>query len=86
MQRAYSYIRFSSDKQAKGDSVRRQEKLRDNWIAKNKTKVYLDENTIEDFGLSASKGDNLDPKKGNLGKFLKLCRDGKIEPNSYLIM
>ena len=85
MKRAYSYIRFSSDKQAKGDSVRRQIALRDQWLKENGN-CFLDENTIEDFGVSAAKGDNLDPRKGNLGKFLTLCRKGKIEHGSYLIL
>jgi hypothetical protein len=32
---AYSYIRFSSPEQAKGDSVRRQAELRDAWLERN---------------------------------------------------
>tara|TARA_Y100000385_G_scaffold46095_1_gene42703 strand:+ start:3035 stop:4888 length:1854 start_codon:yes stop_codon:yes gene_type:complete len=85
MERAYSYIRFSSDKQAEGDSVRRQIHLRDRWL-KDNPDVFLDEHTIKDFGVGAATGDNLDPKKGNLGKFLKACATGKIERGSYLIM
>lgn len=84
MKRAYSYIRFSSDKQAKGDSIRRQEKLRDRWIENNQP-IILDDTLKPDEGVSSTKGDNLDPKKGNLGKFLEKCRQGKIERNSYLI-
>ena len=38
---AYSYIRFSSRKQDRGDSVRRQEALREAWL-KRHPRVTLD--------------------------------------------
>ena len=64
--------------------ARRQEKLRDRWIENNQP-IILDDTLKPDEGVSSTKGDNLDPKKGNLGKFLEKCRQGKIERNSYLI-
>jgi hypothetical protein len=33
MPTAYSYLRFSSPEQAKGDSIRRQTQARDAWLA-----------------------------------------------------
>ena len=85
MKKAYSYIRFSSDKQAQGDSVRRQSSQFDRWL-KNNPEYQPDEKTIEDFGISAAKGDNLNPKKSNLGKFIQLCQRGKIESGSVLVL
>ena len=49
----YSYIRFSSKKQAKGDSLRRQTEGEE-WIEKNgHTKASL---TLHDLGVSAFRG------------------------------
>lgn len=85
MPRCYSYIRFSSKKQEQGDSIRRQVEKRNAWIANNKGCFLDTEINLEDLGISAATGDNLDPRKGNLGKFVELCRSGKIERGSYLI-
>jgi hypothetical protein len=85
MPRCYSYIRFSSKKQEQGDSIRRQVEKRNTWIANNKGCFLDTEINLEDLGISAATGDNLDPRKGNLGKFVELCRNGKIERGSYLI-
>lgn len=44
MKRVISYIRFSSEKQAKGDSLRRQSKMVTDWLAlilsTTLTKIY----------------------------------------------
>jgi hypothetical protein len=85
MPRCYSYIRFSSKKQEQGDSIRRQVERRNTWIANHKGCFLDTEINLEDLGISAATGDNLDPRKGNLGKFVELCRNGKIERGSYLI-
>lgn len=85
MPRCYSYIRFSSKKQEQGDSIRRQVEKRNAWIANHKGCFLDTEINLEDLGISAATGDNLDPRKGNLGKFVELCRSGKIERGSYLI-
>ncbi len=67
MSRAFSYIRFSSKKQQKGESFRRQaefavEVCRENgWV--------LDETlTLNDLGVSAFRGNNA--KVGALAEFL----------------
>ena len=85
MPRCYSYIRFSSKKQEQGDSIRRQVEKRNAWIANHKGCFLDTEINLEDLGISAATGDNLDPRKGNLGKFVEICRSGKIERGSYLI-
>jgi len=85
MPRCYSYIRFSSKKQEQGDSIRRQVEKRNAWITSHKGCFLDTEINLEDLGISAATGDNLDPRKGNLGKFVELCRGGKIERGSYLI-
>ena len=52
---AYSYLRFSSAEQAKGDSIRRQTKLRDDWLAKSG--AMLDTSlTLTDAGVSGYTG------------------------------
>jgi len=81
--RAYSYIRFSSAEQEKGDSVRRQAELRDKILAQHPEWV-LDERPIRDFGLSGWEGKNI--TEGALGLFIVACEEGKIPPGSILII
>lgn len=83
---AYSYIRFSSREQAKGDSVRRQASKRDDWCARNN--VTLDTSrTLHDLGKSAFKGDHRkNPDTNALAAFLALVDDGKIARGSYLLI
>lgn len=81
--RAYSYIRFSTPEQEKGDSLRRQS----NPIEEIAAKLNLPlDNTLKltDRGLSAYKGDNL--TKGAMGEFLKLVDKNKIAVGSCLII
>jgi DNA invertase Pin-like site-specific DNA recombinase len=86
MPTAYSYIRFSSEKQAKGDSIRRQSDMARQYIEANPT-LELELDTalkLTDEGLSAYKG--VAQKKGSLGAFIRLLEDGKIEKGSYLLV
>ena len=83
MTRAFSYIRFSSKKQQKGESFRRQaefaiEVCRENgWV--------LDESlTLNDLGVSAFRGANA--KVGALGEFLEAIRIGRVLRGSVLII
>ena len=79
---AYSYIRFSSKKQADGASLERQ-------LAG--TKKYCEENnlilneslTFRDLGVSAFKGDN---RERGLGDLLQACDDGLIPRGSALVV
>jgi len=81
--RAYSYIRFSSAEQEKGDSLRRQAQLRDE-VLKCHPEWILDEKLIEDFGVSAWQGDNI--IDGALGTFILACEAGKVPRGSVLII
>src|SRR5688572_23142520 len=83
---AYSYVRFSLPQQAKGDSLRRQEKLRDTWLAKSG--AVLDTSvTLLDDGVSAFTGSHRDnPDRNALAAFLDLARRGRIARGSYLVV
>src|SRR4051812_18370777 len=83
---AYSYVRFSSPEQAKGDSRRRQEEVRDAWIAK--AGATLDtELSLRDEGVSAfSGGHRTNPDRHALAAFLELVKRGRIQRGSYLIV
>lgn len=71
---AYSYLRWSSAIQTKGDSFKRQlEKTRAVCREKGWT---LDESIKPDSGVSAYKGDNL--RKGFLGNFIAKVDAGEI--------
>lgn len=83
---AYSYIRFSSEKQAKGDSIRRQKDLATQYIERHPELGLELDTTLQltDEGLSAYKG--VAQTKGSLGAFNRLVDDGKIEKGSYLLV
>jgi DNA invertase Pin-like site-specific DNA recombinase len=81
---AYSYIRFSSKKQAKGDSLRRQTDPQKAEAYCHRKGWTLSEKTYEDLGVSAFKGKNADV--GNLCEFLKAVKSGAIKPGSALIV
>jgi len=79
--KAYSYIRFSSPQQLKGDSLRRQlEASRAYAEAHN---MILDD-SLRDIGVSAFKGKNA--TEGALKKFIELVEAGRIEKGSVLIL
>ncbi len=80
---AYSYIRFSSVEQSKGDSLRRQEAK----IAARAADLGLTLDTslsMRDLGISAFDKSNV--SKGALGAFLKAVEVGKVPIGSYLIV
>lgn len=81
MKTAYSYVRFSTPEQAKGDSLRRQiDKARAFAAAHD---LALDE-SLKDEGISAYRGSN--KEKGSLGAFLAKVEAGEIQKGSYLIV
>ena len=81
--KAFSYMRFSSPKQAEGDSLRRQTEGRDAYCQRKK--LELDTSlSLADLGVSAWKGDNADT--GALSVFLDLCKKGVIPKGSCLIV
>src|SRR5262249_52336870 len=83
---AFSYSRFSSLEQAKGDSLRRQDELRDAWL--RKTGAVLDTSlTLQDKGVSGYTGAHREnPDRHALAAFLELVRRGRIPRGSYLVV
>lgn len=79
----YSYIRFSTPEQLKGNSLLRQLELSKKYAEENG--LYLDESlTLKDLGLSAFSGEHR--KRGALGVFLKMVKQGKIPKDSVLLV
>ncbi|MGF1743816.1 recombinase family protein [Vibrio minamisatsumaniensis] len=82
MKTAYSYIRFSSSRQADGDSIRRQTELARAYA--DKYELDLQDVSISDFGVSAFRGANA--TEGELGEFLRLVDNGDIASDCYLLV
>jgi DNA invertase Pin-like site-specific DNA recombinase len=81
--KVYSYARWSTPEQAKGDSNRRQAEAANKWAAKRGYQLDLGLK-ITDEGVSAYRGGNaLD---GGLSRFLEACRCGLIEEGSFLLV
>ena len=82
MPKAYSYIRFSTPEQIKGDSLRRQLELSEKYCAGHG--LVLD--TVlkfHDLGKSGYSGEH---RKAALGQFLKLIETGTIGKGSVLLI
>jgi DNA invertase Pin-like site-specific DNA recombinase len=81
--KAYSYLRFSTPEQARGDSFRRQTERAADYAATHR--LELDETlTLEDKGVSGFRGRNA--RKGALRLFLDSIEDGKVPEGSYLLV
>lgn len=81
--KAYSYLRFSTPEQMRGDSFRRQSFMAQQWAMRSG--VELDETlTFQDLGVSAFKGANAET--GMLREFLEAVRAGMIEAGSFLLI
>lgn len=80
---AYSYIRFSTIEQGKGDSLRRQEELSEAYAVQHDLTIDRTLN-LHDLGVSAYAGRNRE--EGRLGAFLHAVDDGRIAPGSYLLV
>lgn len=86
MQKAYSYIRFSSAEQAKGRSQARQMEACEKYCRENNLQLATgEEYTFLDAGLSGYHGEHLG-EKGQLNRFIKRVEDGTIEKGSTLIV
>lgn len=84
MPKAYSYIRFSSARQQKGDSLKRQTDLRDQYLQQH-PELELDTSIgLEDLGVSAYDKTNI--TKGALGGFLRQVEEGRIPRGSFLLV
>lgn len=86
MQKAYSYIRFSSPEQAKGDSYRRQREAAEAYCQANGLELVASKDYLFfDKGRSAFTGKHLDDT-GELARFLSYVENGAVAPGSYLIV
>lgn len=84
--RAYSYIRFSSPEQARGDSYRRQQAAAKRFCEANGLELAQSkEYTFFDQGKSAFTAKHLDDE-GQLKRFNDLVDSGDIAPGSYLLV
>ncbi|HEY6451612.1 MAG TPA: recombinase family protein, partial [Steroidobacteraceae bacterium] len=82
--KAYSYVRFSTPEQSKGDSLRRQTSMAGAYAARHK--LTLDtELTMHDLGVSAYRGKNLDGTS-KLGAFLHAIKAGDVPAGSVLLV
>lgn len=83
MATAYSYIRFSTPDQIKGDSLRRQSEISEKYAKDHG--LELDTSLkLTDLGISAFDKSNI--TKGALGRFIDLINAGKIQKGSYLLV
>jgi DNA invertase Pin-like site-specific DNA recombinase len=83
---AFSYRRFSTKEQAKGDSVRRQDALISAWLKRNQD-VQLDESLKVDDGVSAHFGKHRDnPDRYALAYFLDLVKRDRVPRGSFLLL
>ncbi len=83
---AFSYVRFSSAEQRKGDSLRRQTEAAADWCVRNNARLDAS-TTLHDLGKSAFRGGHRrNPDRNALATFLKLVEDGKVARGSYLII
>jgi len=81
MKKAYSYIRYSSPQQAKGDSFRRQLALTQTYCDKHGFELDKKLSLYKELGVSGFSGD-----QENLKRFIRDCESGKIEKGSLLIV
>jgi DNA invertase Pin-like site-specific DNA recombinase len=86
MPTAYSYLRFSSPEQAKGDSVRRQTEATADWCRRNG--AQLDGSlSLRDEGVSAFKGKHREnPDVHGMAAFLQAIKTGRVQPGSFLVL
>lgn len=80
---AFSYQRFSTKIQAKGDSLRRQLESTQNYC--DTQGLTLSDSTFQDLGVSAYSGANINEDAG-LGQFIAACENGAIPKGSYLLV
>lgn len=78
---AYSYLRLSSERQLKGDGLRRQ---MENSARYCEERGFVLDNTWKDLGVSAFTGANRE--RGALREFLDRVRSGQIPSGSHLII
>lgn len=82
MSKAHSYIRFSSSKQDKGNSQKRQQDLIHKWLVKN-PEVELSILTYNDYGKSGFHGDHL---KHDFGRLMDAIESNKIKHGDFILV
>lgn len=81
--KAYSYLRFSTPEQQKGDSFRRQAQMAIDYAARKG--LQLDDTlSFQDLGVSSFRGQNV--ATGKLGNFLEAVDSGEVPRGSYLLV
>jgi DNA invertase Pin-like site-specific DNA recombinase len=83
MARAYSYLRFSTKEQERGDSFRRQTEAAANYAAQHGMELDT-ELTFQDMGVSAFRGKNAEV--GALRAFLNAVEAEEVPQGSYLLV
>ena len=79
---AYSYLRWSTEEQSKGNSYTRQIAMRDRYLKARSDLNFKKNYTYKDAGLSG-RGAHL---FGAFGLFLEAAKSGKIKSGSYLLV
>jgi DNA invertase Pin-like site-specific DNA recombinase len=81
--KAYSYVRFSTPEQARGDSLHRQTEGARRYAA-SKGLEFDESLSFRDLGVSAHHGRNAEV--GALGAFLEAVREGRVAAGSFLLV
>jgi DNA invertase Pin-like site-specific DNA recombinase len=81
----FSYVRFSSTLQERGDSVRRQTERAAGWFQRNGVPMDTSLN-LSDLGVSAFRGKHRTGDRAALGGFLKLVESGRVPAGSFLVV
>jgi len=83
---AYSYMRFSSPRQERGDSIKRQTEARDNWLKRNPGVVAAADGDYRELGTSSFRGKHRLDDKTALKQFITAVESGRVKPGSILIV
>lgn len=83
IRKAYSYLRFSTPEQSKGDSYRRQRSMAEAYAAHHGLELDR-ELTFDDVGISGFRGQNAEA--GKLAFFLEAVRSGQVPQGSVLLV
>jgi DNA invertase Pin-like site-specific DNA recombinase/uncharacterized coiled-coil protein SlyX len=81
--KAYSYVRMSTDVQLKGNSLQRQLDQSKKYALEHDLEL-VEEDVFHDLGVSAFRSNNV--TNGALGRFLDAVNSGGIEPGSVLLV
>ena len=83
---AYSYMRFSSPRQERGDSINRQTKARAKWLAENPGVRLAPDSDYQELGTSSFRGKHRLEDKTALKQFISAVEAGRVKAGSFLIV